>query len=205
MKQSKIDALDKLGLTKEEALEWIERLARNDRISHKDSRIATNYIVCYKDENGKYSYHRYIDPFRINEIYAVQVMPDWLMTLHDETEKYVDFSIAIDIHWKAQYYDKYAKANGWEVMTLDFLKEYQEEYARFLASDDAALLKKNKVKIKDLSYGYDYWVREDKELYTGEHYSLYNLFKTDASLSDHDAKRGYIRLIKSVKSLPYSD
>ena len=205
MKQSKIDALDRLGLTKEEALEWIERLAKEERRSHKDSRIATKCIICYKDENGKYSYHRYIDPFRINEIYAVQVTPDWLMTLRDETEKYADFPLSLNIHWNAQFYDKYAKADGWEIMTLDFLKEYQKEYERFLASDDGALLKENKVKIKNLLYGYDYWVREDKEFYTGEHYSLYSLFKTDASLSDHDAKRGYIRLIKPVKGLMDSE
>ena len=54
MDKTKIDALEKLGLTGEEALEWIEMLAQKehkpwDEVVKQHTAIKTKCIVCYKN------------------------------------------------------------------------------------------------------------------------------------------------------------
>lgn len=66
MEQNKIDALRKLGLTKEEAREWIDILAQ-------ESVIKTPLSIVYKLDNGGFDAQPFLDLSRKNEVFGVLI------------------------------------------------------------------------------------------------------------------------------------
>lgn len=97
MKMNTIRALDELGLTREEAQEWIEMLNEKEHSSWSEvvkkhtfyhGRIETKRLVCYKNEDGSFEYHYYVDGKRASQIYAFQLGSTPIKTIKSTPSQY---------------------------------------------------------------------------------------------------------------------
>lgn len=194
--KTKVDALEKLDLTRDEALEWIDMLAQKehkswDKVVKQHTAIIhkTECIVCYKDKNGEFSYHQYVDTSRLKEIYGIQVLPNWLITLKEESNPDELFYrkmkkedvVKLDVHRFTN--------SGWQVLTKDFLEEYEKHYHSFLNSDDVKIFKENGIEILAIHRSFPYWVYDEDR----NRYKLQVLSGVKS-----DSKQGYIRLVQLV-------
>ena len=194
--KSKIDALEKLDLTRDEALEWIDMLAQKEHEpwekvvkQHTAIMYKTECIVCYKTIDDEFFYHHYVDTARLKEIYGFQISPNWLITLSDELNpdgklhrKMKKEQVAeLDVHRFTN--------SGWQVLTKDCLEEYKKYYNSFLNSDDMKIFQKNGLTIGAIHKYFTYWVYDEDR----NRYKLQVL-----SGSKSDLQQGYIRLVQLV-------
>ena len=193
----RLKALEKLGLTREEALEWLDMLAQKEHKSwdevvkqHAAIVYKTKCIVCYQDENGKFSYHRYVDTARIHQIYGFQFSPNWLIALKDQMGNY-GFTAKLDMK-QVMDVDTHRHANtGWQVLTKDAMDEYKECYSQFIKSSDSALFLKLGIIPFGMQQAFPYWtLDEEHNKYTLCYPSGRSVRKTETL--------GYVRLVQLV-------
>lgn len=193
--KEKIDALEKLDLTRDEALEWVDMLAQKEHKSwdevveqHTAIIYKTQCIVCYKDKEGKFSYHRYVDTTRLKEIYGVQISPNWLITLRDEFNSERAFYRKMEKEDVAKLDVHRFTNSGWQVLTKDFLEEYEKYYHSFLNSDDMKIFHKNNICLYGISTHFHYWVYDEDK----------NEYKLRILSGKPYLQQGYIRLVQLV-------
>ena len=202
MNIEKIQTLEKLDLTREEALEWLDMLAQKEHKSwtdvvanHSAINIKTNCIICYKDKKGVFSYHKHVDTSRIKEIYGIQFSPDWMMSVKDEENGiYHRFGEV-----EAKELCKNLSDSGWSIARQECFKEYHTHYKYFLQSEDRALLSKLGVTICGMHTFHDYWSWNGLE----DTSFLSPIVPHD--MRYREANSGYIRLFRPVKDLTVND
>ena len=158
----KIKALEELGLTREEALEWVDMLAQKKHNpwqevveKHAAVKYKTNCIICYRDKSGEFSYHRYVDTSRINEIYGFQFSPDWIMAIKDE---YRDSSLMYHTFTIDEAREKLSKLYGcWQIPDDNTWNDYRAYYKKFLASEDCKIFHKTGICLLGVHTYQPYW------------------------------------------------
>ncbi len=201
MNQERFNTLEKLDLTKEEALEWVDILTQREQTS-SNHKIATNGIICYQNDKGEFSYHRYVDTSRINEIYGFQFSPDWMVALRDERKAYSGLLLLIERHWEAEMYDEYVQRKNWKVCTPECIEEYRTYIRDFLESKDGKTLDAcgvfaNTMPSILLDLFCVYWIHDNKS---------YVRYKNgeDVNIS-HDGRSARIHLFMAVKDAVVTD
>lgn len=158
----KINALEKLGLTRDEALEWVDMLAQKQHkpwseviAQHIAKKHKTDCIVCYKDKDGEFSYHRYVDTSRINEIYGFQFSPNWIITIRDEVK---DNSMLFHRFTINEAGEKKSNLYGhWQMPDESAWNDYIAYYKKFLESEDCKIFHKVGVCILGVHTYQYYW------------------------------------------------